>query len=1096
MAPDPVDTLTVLTTFGQPATKVLTRRRDGTIRKKSYGSGMWFRPTVVGVSDIRELGRALALLEPAPQSFVVRGALTADADPERMVRRTRARPGEPPTLAEVPRHWVMIDVDGVPRGDGPDPATDPEGAAAAVIDLLPPEFRRVTCWWQWSSSQGADADDTLSIHLWFWLAEPRGSADLKRWAGAVNEDSGFRLVDPALFNPAQIHYTAAPILKRGATDPLPRRSGLRIGETEVVHLRMPAAPVRAAVERAHSNTESLAGAVGFEARLQAIGGPSGFHGPIKSAIGAWFAAEGAGADGDALKALIRARLMEVGPHRPDRAHDLARYASDRFLDDLIAWTRNRQAETEAGPGHCAPFYEAPTETVAAARQRLAHLIDGFVAEAARFHNRVAEAEARATAEATARAAWNRACRSDALPEFGVAAPTEIPPPVLAVPVGVGIGKSRAAREAIAAALRGGTLQPPVVYSVPTHALGREQVDAFAALGITAVLWRGRRGDEEDAPLEAVTCFDMVAVRDAQSVGADAQTAVCKNRVGQCDHFQLCPYQRQKADVAAAEVVIVPHSSLFHRKPAAVRPPSLLVIDEGFAETRETHLSLDEIQALTAAEEAPGLAITRAQLLCALRATEPGDYVTLATLREVGMTAAAAREAHRLEWQRKVKPAIEPGMSPAARAAAVEAARGNTTIAPMAAIWRLLADGLENGHDPAGVTTEWRAGASGDSYVVVRARWLAEIKTGWADGVPVLHMDATLRPEVVRLFLAGADFAEPVDALTPQMTVRQVLGAPVTRNKLFPGEKARRKERTTAANHFRDLQAFIRLRAMALRGRGAAGGPDVLVVAQKRVVETLSEMGLPDNVDAAWFNNLAGRDVWKGVAGLIVLGRTLPPPREVEEMAVALTNRAPVVGPDHAWWYDSAVRGIRMSGGTGRGLSVSVHPDAMVETLRWSTCEGELIQTIGRGRGVNRGPDDALEVDLLADVVVPLTVDGLQDWADVCPSREDVMLSRGVWLDNAADRARAFPDLWRTLKAAEHDTSRTPPNAFIGVSIGVWGCPPAGAVVEYRRAGPGTRRRRATFDLSMIADPEAWLVEHLGPLAEFAVASANAPADVA
>ena len=37
------------------------------------------------------------------------------------------------------------------------------------------------------------------------------------------------------------------------------------------------------------------------------------------------------------------------------------------------------------------------------------------------------------------------------------------------------------------------------------------------------------------------------------------------------------------------------------------------------------------------------------------------------------------------------------------------------------------------------------------------------------------------------------------------------------------------------------------------------------------------------------------------------------------------------------------------------------------------CEGELIQAIGRGRGVNRTAETPLEIDLLTDAVLPLTV---------------------------------------------------------------------------------------------------------------------------
>ena len=59
-------------------------------------------------------------------------------------------------------------------------------------------------------------------------------------------------------------------------------------------------------------------------------------------------------------------------------------------------------------------------------------------------------------------------------------------------------------------------------------------------------------------------------------------------------------------------------------------------------------------------------------------------------------------------------------------------------------------------------------------------------------------------------------------------------------------------------------------------------------------------------------------------------------------------------------------------------------------MRWSICEGELIQAMGRGRGVNRTAATPLEIDLLTDVVLPVTVDALVPWSDLRPTRRDLM----------------------------------------------------------------------------------------------------------
>jgi hypothetical protein len=47
-----------------------------------------------------------------------------------------------------------------------------------------------------------------------------------------------------------------------------------------------------------------------------------------------------------------------------------------------------------------------------------------------------------------------------------------------------------------------------------------------------------------------------------------------------------------------------------------------------------------------------------------------------------------------------------------------------------------------------------------------------------------------------------------------------------------------------------------------------------------------------------------------------------------------------------------------------------HPDPRVEAVRAAHCEAELMQAIGRGRGLRRGPGNPLDVFLLTDTVLP------------------------------------------------------------------------------------------------------------------------------
>ena len=64
--------------------------------------------------------------------------------------------------------------------------------------------------------------------MWFWHEKPASSAELKRWARAINKAKG-NVIDESLYSPVQIHYTANPIFENGVIDPVPQRVGLYRG---------------------------------------------------------------------------------------------------------------------------------------------------------------------------------------------------------------------------------------------------------------------------------------------------------------------------------------------------------------------------------------------------------------------------------------------------------------------------------------------------------------------------------------------------------------------------------------------------------------------------------------------------------------------------------------------------------------------------------------------------------------------------------------------------------------------------------------------------------------------------------------------------
>ena len=684
------------------------------------------------------------------------------------------------------------------------------------------------------------------------------------------------------------------------------------------------------------------------------------------------------------------------------------------------------------------------------------------------------------------------------------------PPRLALPVGVGIGKTRAMQRSVAGLLRSEALRGrKIVIGVPRHDLAEEQREAFLCLDVDAMVWKGRTApDPSPENPERLMCLDPSAPFDAMEVERIVEITSCKvTRRGVthiCPLYKFCGYQAQKPRLEAAQVVLTAHDTLFHQAPNEIGGVGLLVLDEGFwgAGLRGTDgkalLTLDGLRPHLGTvqcynsrnqevwEATADLAAHRERLWKILSSASNGP-LSVTALRAAGLTPEYCRQAAGLEHRRMRNPGLTPGMDPGERRrriAAVLPKEGEPWAPPnrAATMWLLIAKALENDHDVAGAVLVDAMSENG-TVRCLRLTWRADLRDGWGAQGPILHLDATMRPELVTPFVPEVTIAEPLVATEPHVRVRQILRAPVSAKALTPGEDARPRDRSAAENHRRQVSALIALRAAGLRGRSASP-PDLLIIAQKAAVDALRAAGLPRNVQAAHFNALSGIDRWRGVAGLMVLGRTLPAPSTVEALAAAVTNCPPLASRgDVTWWYEQEERRIALADGGVHTVPGATHADPTAEAIRWTICEGELIQAIGRGRGVNRTAATPLEVDLLTDVVLPVAVDEVLDWDDVCPSRQDMMAASGVVLENAADMAKAFPHLWPSHEAARQQKARSVTSCYYR-DLSNSRTSHSSSVVAYRPAGPGQKDRTARFDLVLIRDPRAWLEAKLGPLAHF------------
>jgi hypothetical protein len=80
-----------------------------------------------------------------------------------------------------------------------------------------------------------------------------------------------------------------------------------------------------------------------------------------------------------------------------------------------------------------------------------------------------------------------------------------------------------------------------------------------------------------------------------------------------------------------------------------------------------------------------------------------------------------------------------------------------------------------------------------------------------------------------------------------------------------------------------------------------------------------------------------------------------------------------------------------------------------------------MQALGRARGINRTDETPLDIDLLFDTCIPVTVNEVVLWEP--PSLMIETAAEGVMLTSPGDMVKLWPKLWTNEKAAYRRTRR-------------------------------------------------------------------------
>lgn len=653
-----------------------------------------------------------------------------------------------------------------------------------------------------------------------------------------------------------------------------------------------------------------------------------------------------------------------------------------------------------------------------------------------------------------------------------------PAPRIGIRATVGLGKSAISRRhllGLQGRLKAAGQPHRILVFVQSLALADEAALGWQAEGVKVAV---HRGYEAKMPgLGLTMCRDLDMVRMALASGLSVFPNACMRRGGaRCHNFENCNKQANLRDIESADIVLAAYDSLFTGLSVNAEKFAVVVIDEGCWEraSREVRIGIADITDFEAVDDSrmvdpdeevrawTELFRLRNLLAEALKANGPG-VVSKQSILAAGLTSADCALGAALEIKLRVDPGLRPGLPQAARRQATERSRDANRSVRREVLFQALArllHGAEN-HDGRIRILSAEHGAATASILVTGLHKVVDDLSH----LPVLHLDATLRPELSATVLPGLAVTN-IAAEAPHMTVTAVCGS-FGKATLVEGSKVNPAENQRRRNRLQECIDYVRWQA----ARVAPGR--VLVVTYQAIEAAFTSI---PGVETGHFKAIAGLDIYKEVALLIVIGRPLPGDDDLGHLTSTYFGHVPSGG------YRQVRRGLLMRDGSRRAISVIEHEDPKAELLRAAVCDDEIIQAIGRGRGVNRTKDNPLEVLVLADVALPILYDRVIAWDSCAPNVVQQMLLAGIAIDSPADAAALHPALFDGEKQAQKAFERAGfkrqipiDNPYREMSL---------KSAAYRRGGRGRSWQRAWWVETVVPDPRELLEKALGPLAEW------------